>query len=195
LVTADLAEQVVACPACHLHLRMPSVAEASRGVAATRVAGLSGSGMPTMERGPSTFPSAANPYVSPVGGGGGPAGLAFQAHSEPILYILPGAIQLTLAVLGLFVSLGSLAFGLLEEGPPNNSDEVFTLLFQTVSLVTTGVIIAGSIQMIRRRSLGLARAAAILAILPCNVCCVMLMPFGIWSTVMLFLPNAPRDFQ
>jgi hypothetical protein len=116
-------------------------------------------------------------------------------RSEPILYILPGAIQLTLAGLALFASLGSLAIGLLEQGPPGDFEELFTLLFQIVSLVTTGVIIAGSIQMIRRRGLGLARTAAILAILPCNVCCVLLMPFGIWSTVMLFLPNAPRDFQ
>lgn len=255
LVTPTLANQIVACPACHSRIRMPSVADAGRGVPATLAFG-SGTGvevretrtLPSISEGPrspegtapaswtsadwkqptgqlaaptsagpsrpyarpgadpmsdpysaSSQTAAKDPYTTPVGAdNSGWRPPPATGRSEPILYILPGTFQLTFAALTLLITLIAIAGSvtdLVGVGPANNSDAVATLIFQIASLITASVIIVGSVQMIRRRSLGLARAAAILAILPCNVCCIALIPFGIWSTVMLFLPNAPNDFS
>lgn len=151
-----------------------------------------------------TAATANDPYTTPVGNAPLPYAPPGQStapstgHSEPILYILPGAFQLTFAVILFLLGIAGLVGAIMdfmEGAAPNDPDAVWGLLFLITSLLTTGIVIIGSIQMIRRRSLGLARAAAILAIFPCNICCgVPLIPFGIWSTVMLFLPNARNDF-
>lgn len=253
LVTAALANQIVACPACHSRMRMPSLGDAGRGVPAKLAFGVGSgteakravptlpdkTGRPSAEgtapaswassdwkqaswrpgaplggAGANQTPGAgANPYIdpnsavaqdphtTPVGTAAGPyaVGGSYVApasgHSEPILYILPGAFQLTFALLTLVITIIATVGSIIEAVDGNNPDVALTLLFQAISLLTTSVIVAGSIQMIRRQSLGLARAAAILSILPCNTCCVGLIPFGIWSTIMLFLPNAPNDFR
>ena len=54
--------------------------------------------------------------------------------------------------------------------------------------------IVGGIAMVRRRGLGLARTAAIIACLPC-VCLVLNIPFGIWACVICFSSAARRDFR
>ena len=44
----------------------------------------------------------------------------------------------------------------------------------------------GAIQMLRRRTYGLAIVAALLALNPVNLpCCVLQLPFGIWLVVLL----------
>ena len=58
------------------------------------------------------------------------------------------------------------------------------------------VIIYGAIQMMRGRSFGLSRTAAILAVIPLTSCCFLLgIPFGIWALVVLSQPDVKSLFR
>ena len=54
-----------------------------------------------------------------------------------------------------------------------------------VGLLLAALVIAGAMKMKKLESYGMAMAAAIIAILPCNCCCVLGLPFGIWALVVL----------
>jgi hypothetical protein len=38
-------------------------------------------------------------------------------------------------------------------------------------------------------------AAAIMAMIPCNCCCLLGLPFGIWALVMLMKPEVKSQFS
>ncbi len=58
------------------------------------------------------------------------------------------------------------------------------------------VIIYGAIQMMRGRSFGLSRTAAILAVIPLTSCCFVIgIPFGIWALVVLSQPDVKALFR
>lgn len=57
------------------------------------------------------------------------------------------------------------------------------------------LIIAGSIQMLRRRGYGLAMTASVVAMLPCSPSCILGLPFGIWSLVVLNRPEVRDAFR
>jgi hypothetical protein len=67
-----------------------------------------------------------------------------------------------------------------------------SLVFGCVSLV----IILGAIQMLRRRMYGLAIASSILAMINLEcLCCVLGLPVGIWSLVVLLKPQVRSVFR
>ena len=57
------------------------------------------------------------------------------------------------------------------------------------------LIIAGAVQMLRRRAYPLALTGTIIAMLPCSPCCVLGLPFGIWSLVVLLDPEVKKLFE
>jgi hypothetical protein len=58
------------------------------------------------------------------------------------------------------------------------------------------VIIVGARRMRRARGLGLARAASVLAMLPClSPCFLVGLPVGIWALVLLSLPETKSSFR
>ena len=58
------------------------------------------------------------------------------------------------------------------------------------------VIIYGAIQMMRGRSFGVSRTAAILAVIPLTSCCFVIgIPFGIWALVVLSQPDVKALFR
>jgi hypothetical protein len=63
-----------------------------------------------------------------------------------------------------------------------------------VSIAIEGLIIMGSLSMIRSQSYGLALTAAILCILPCTACW-MGFPFGVWALIVLCLGSVRRTFD
>lgn len=72
-----------------------------------------------------------------------------------------------------------------------------------LSLILAPVIIYGAVQMMQGKKPGLAKIAAILAIIPVTSCCFLIgIPMGIWSLVVLAKPEvkaifsgeAPTDF-
>jgi hypothetical protein len=64
------------------------------------------------------------------------------------------------------------------------------------SILLAPVLIAGGIAMLRGKSLGLARAAAILAMIPVtSCCCVVGIPIGIWTLLILKKPAVEAYFR
>lgn len=64
------------------------------------------------------------------------------------------------------------------------------------SLILAPVIIYGGLSMLKGQKPGLAKTAAILAILPVSSCCFVLgIPFGIWALVVLRKPEVKAVFE
>jgi len=57
------------------------------------------------------------------------------------------------------------------------------------------LVIAGAVQMLRRRTYPLAITGSIVAMLPCSPCCVLGLPFGIWSLIVLLKPEVHSLFK
>ncbi|MCD9187593.1 MAG: hypothetical protein LUM44_14330 [Pyrinomonadaceae bacterium] len=64
------------------------------------------------------------------------------------------------------------------------------------SLILAPVIIYGGFCMLKGQKPGLAKTAAILAILPVSSCCFLLgIPFGIWALIVLRKPEVKAVFE
>ena len=114
--------------------------------------------------------------------------------------ILVGAIN---ALSGLVLILGRLAS--LLKGSPVPADPArrlgymtFTILSPMVgllSLIAAPLVIYGAIQMYGAKRYGVARLAAVLALIPVtSVCCVPGIPIGIWALLILHHPEVKAAF-
>jgi hypothetical protein len=128
-----------------------------------------------------------------------------RVHSK----VVPPAICLLVtAILGIMLDLFQVVYVMMPAPPPdpnmpawlqqfqqnahNPSGIVFGALFALLSLV----ILIASIQMMRLRSHGFAVAGSVLAMLNLgNLCCLLGLPFGIWSLVILLKPEVKEAFQ
>jgi hypothetical protein len=87
-------------------------------------------------------------------------------------------------------------FGAQPAPNPAEIDAAYSLYlgYAVVALVWGAFVLFGAIQMFRLRSYGLAMASSIIAMLPCNGCCLLGLPFGIWAVVMLAKPEVKDAF-
>jgi len=58
-----------------------------------------------------------------------------------------------------------------------------------------GFVLFGAIKLLRLRNYGVAMAASIVAMLPCQCCCLFGLPFGIWALVTLIKPEVKSQFS
>ncbi len=80
----------------------------------------------------------------------------------------------------------------------NSADPVTGAIVSLVMIAVAGLIIFGGIQMLNRRTYGLAMAASILAMLPCLTClgcCGVGEGIGIWALVVLSQDDVKRSFR
>jgi hypothetical protein len=64
-----------------------------------------------------------------------------------------------------------------------------------LGLVFAVLIFLGAQRMQRLESWGLALTGTILALLPCSCCCIVGMPVGIWSLVVLLDEKVKGQFR
>jgi hypothetical protein len=65
-----------------------------------------------------------------------------------------------------------------------------------IGLLIAGLIIYASMEMKKLKQWGLAVAASILAMVPCiSPCCIIGLPIGIWSLVILMRDDVKAAFQ
>lgn len=65
-----------------------------------------------------------------------------------------------------------------------------------LSLLLAPVVVYGAIQMLKGKKPGLAKAAAIIAMIPISSCCFLLgIPAGIWALVVMAKPEVKALFQ
>lgn len=68
-------------------------------------------------------------------------------------------------------------------------------VFSSLALVALNAfVLFGAIKMLKLKSHGFALAACIVAMLPCQCCCVLGLPFGIWGLVVLLKPEVKAAF-
>lgn len=149
-----------------------------------------------------------NPYASPdpfVNQGFGQAGPPNVKGK-----VMPPAIALLIvAVIGLMASLFNFVFALIS-GPPQidpnvpefvqqmqaNSVGVVAAAIQGIFVLVYAFIIFCMIQMIRLASWTLALIGSILAMVSFGSCCCILgLPFGIWSLVILMQADVKQAFE
>jgi len=58
-----------------------------------------------------------------------------------------------------------------------------------------GIVASGGFNMYRLRGYGIAMTATIVGMLPCNLCCLLGLPFGIWALVALNRPDVKDAFR
>jgi hypothetical protein len=57
------------------------------------------------------------------------------------------------------------------------------------------LVIIGAIAMLRMKSYSMAKAGSILAMMPCQCCCAISLPFGIWGLMVLGDVDVRHAFQ
>jgi hypothetical protein len=83
-------------------------------------------------------------------------------------------------------------------GPPNNDpamkkiEEIAMIVGPILNLAWGIIVFVGGLQMKRLSSRGFVFFSCIWAMLPCTVCCVLGIPFGIWGLVAISDENVKR---
>jgi hypothetical protein len=103
-----------------------------------------------------------------------------------------GLLNILLQILGTSMSMYS--------GPSSGQTEALMsgtlgVIIQVVMLLFPGFVFFGALKMKKLESHGLAMAASILVMTPCiGSCCLLGLPIGIWSLVVLAKPHVKAAF-
>lgn len=126
-----------------------------------------------------------------------------QLKMPAIGLILVGSINFLVGLLTLLSGLLRLA-GFSEDKVPTAEAERLGYYVGTgfgyglgfFSLILAPIIIYGGMKMLSGQKLGLAKTAAILAIVPLSSCCFVLgIPFGVWALIVLRKPEVKAFFD
>lgn len=121
-----------------------------------------------------------------------------------IALIVAGTLNGVLSLLTLASGLFRLTGIMGEEKLPTDEAERFGYYVGTFgsygissfSLIVMPLVIYGAVQMLNGKNYGLAKTAAILAIIPLTSCCFPVgMPIGIWALVVLGKPEIKALFR
>ena len=114
--------------------------------------------------------------------------------------IVTAGLGMVLQAAGILMNM--LGVGIGAAGAEDAPDLVGQLAGGTISIVSGVigvaiciVILLGAIKMKKLESYGFALAAAILAILPCQPCCLLGIPIGIWALIVLNKPEVKSAFS
>lgn len=113
-----------------------------------------------------------------------------------ILGAVGQAISLLFTLLGTGIDLASANLGPAEEALANAMSGTLAIVFAILGLITAAFIIFGALKMKALESHSLAVAASVVALVPClSPCCLLGLPIGIWSLVVLMKPEVKASFR
>ena len=100
------------------------------------------------------------------------------------------------AMLALYRKLGIPEDQIEQMGRMQSSNLVVSLLMTLLGLAGAGVVILGGLKMLKLQSWVLCVIASFVAMIPCftSCCCLVGIPIGIWSLVVLFNAEVKRAF-
>ena len=132
---------------------------------------------------------------------------ARMVNGPAIALIVTAAIGMVLGVLSMLGSVLNIGMmgaggGMSQLEGMEGAEWVAPLMSGTVGIITAIIgiavgafIIYAMLQMKGLKSYGAAMAATILAMIPCiSPCCILGLPFGIWSLVVLLKPEVKAAF-
>jgi|SRR6266404_5617305 len=140
-----------------------------------------------------------------IGENGGAARARVSGPATGLL--VTGIIGIVVQVLNLGLVLAGFGFGaaqLNQPGAPGAPDAAYMAMFQGVGAIVAAiigsvigiVIILGANKMKHLQSYGLCMTSSILAMIPCiSPCCLLGLPIGIWSVVVLSNEEVKRAFR
>lgn len=118
------------------------------------------------------------------------------------LLAAPAIALIVVGGINLVAAIARIGLGLLLQGEVAGDD--FFLLFNVginfglglVQLIAAICVLAGGFKMYHASSLGWSMAAAVIAMIPIvSTCCLLGVPFGIWSIVVLNNPDVRGEFS
>jgi hypothetical protein len=139
-----------------------------------------------------------NPYESPQAGGPGAAsrvsGPAIGLMVTAGLGIVWCLISILLNILG--IGFGAAAAQNQEEQMMQFFSGTVGLVFGVIGIIMGIVVLLGAMKMKNLQSYGFSLAATIIAMVPCiSPCCLIGLPIGIWSLVVLLDANVKAAFR
>ncbi|MCA9119786.1 MAG: hypothetical protein H6822_34740 [Planctomycetaceae bacterium] len=139
--------------------------------------------------------SATNPYATPTvrteAFNGGSLGLRGEAWARTSVegpansLVAVGGVVLIFSTIALAINVTSLV----------NDGNIEGLVFWLFAAIPYGIVVFGAMRMKQLKSYPLAIAASILAMLPCSACCILGLPVGIWSLVVLCNRDIRKAFR
>ncbi|MCA9143540.1 MAG: hypothetical protein H6821_04785 [Planctomycetaceae bacterium] len=153
-----------------------------------------------------------NPYENPyqpapggnfAGGGGPPSGNASELVNMPAtLLLVAGGLGVAAHILGILLNI--LGVSMMGAAPAEGGPDQTAMVAQGIGAIVgaaiglgfDALVIVGALKMKKLESYGLAMAASIIAMLPCISCgCLLGLPIGIWSLVVLNKPEVKSAFR
>ena len=144
-------------------------------------------------------PPGAPPPMAPMGG----VGAAQQVQGPALGLMIAAGIGLVFTLLGLAMNALGMGMGALnnvaEGGPGARYMQYMTggvgIVFNLIALAVAGFIIWAAMQMKQLRNWNMAAAASVVAMIPCiSPCCIIGLPIGIWSLIVLMKPEVKSSF-
>ena len=135
----------------------------------------------------------------PMGGG-----MASQQVQGPALgLMITAGLALAFTLLGLVMNIAGVGMGSLGAMGGGNAatDQYISMMSGGVGIVVNllalglyGFVLWGAMQMKQLRNWNIAMGASIAAMLPCSCCCIIGLPIGIWSLIVLMKPEVKSAF-
>lgn len=88
---------------------------------------------------------------------------------------------------------GIMALAALSE--PSAGGSAPPLMFSLIGAAIQGFVAYAGFKMMNLKNYGVAMAGSILAMVPCSACCLLGLPIGIWSLVLLSKPEVKSAFH
>ena len=140
------------------------------------------------------------PSMPPPPMGGAMASQQVQGPAMGLL--ITGGLALLFTVLGLVMNIAGVGMsGLSGMGGSAATDQYMSMMSGGVGIVVSllglalyGFVLWGALQMKQLRNWNMAMGASIAAMLPCGCCCIIGLPIGIWSLIVLMKPEVKSAF-
>lgn len=144
-------------------------------------------------------PYQTNPYQTTVPNNQG----SDEVKAPALALMIVATISIVLVSLGLVVDLFLLMSGAIDMLEADNrrpisrtTSVIVRIAWGLLLAVASAFVLFGATKMKNKSNLGLARASAIVALVPCvGPCCILGIPFGIWAILVLNKPNVQQSFQ
>lgn len=135
------------------------------------------------------------------------AAAASAVTGPAISLMIVGGLGILMAIIYLVMQLLNIDFS--GQPPPRAGDPSFSAGYQagqrigkasgyvwgTLGVFWGVILLVGAVRMKQLKNFGLAMTTCILALLPCNCCCILGLPFGIWGLVVLNKPEVKESFS
>jgi hypothetical protein len=117
--------------------------------------------------------------------------VASLVNPPAISLMVIGGLGLAYGVLAVVVNLSGLNAGQFK----NAAQQTGGVIGAFLCLIWGAVVLMGGLKMKSLTSWGSALTGVIFAMLPCNPCCLLGLPFGIWALVVMQRPEVKEAFR